>query len=81
MRVNRFVLDNNIWISYFITNNHYRIIDIINQYEITIFSCDELIEELITVLKYKHLLKYRVNITKAVKLLKEITTHLHLPIH
>lgn len=41
MRVNRFVLDNNIWISYFITNNQQKIIDIIDLYEIDIFSCDE----------------------------------------
>lgn len=78
MRVNRFVLDNNIWISYFITNNHHRVIDIINQYEIAIFSCDELVEEFMTVLKYKHLLKYKVNISKAVKLLSEVTTHFTL---
>ena len=75
MRVNRFVLDNNIWVSYFITNNLQRIINIIDFYEIAIFSCDELIAEFTTVLKYEHVQKYKVNIPKAVKLLKEVTTH------
>jgi len=74
MRSKRFVLDNNIWISYFITNNQQQIIEIIDLYEIAIFSCDELIKEFATVLKYEHLQKFNVNIPKAVKLLKEITT-------
>jgi putative PIN family toxin of toxin-antitoxin system len=69
MRVNRFVLDTNIWISYFITNNHQRIIDIIDLYEIDIFSCDELISEFSKVLGYEHIKKYRLNVRKAVKLL------------
>ncbi len=51
MRVDRFVLDTNIWISYFITNSHQRIIDIIDLYEIDIFSCEELIQEFSEVLK------------------------------
>ena len=78
MRVNRFVLDTNILISYFITNNHQRIIDIIDLYEIDIFSCDELISELSKVLGYEHIKKYRLNVRKAVKLLKEITTDFQL---
>lgn len=75
MRVNRFVLDNNIWISYFITNNQQKIIDIIDLYEIDIFSCDELMNEFVAVLNYEHIKKYRINIPSAVNLLKEITTH------
>jgi hypothetical protein len=78
MRVNRFVLDNNIWVSYFITNKLQRIINIIDFYEIAVFSCDELIDEFTAVLKYKRLQKYNVNIPKAIKLLKEITTHFTL---
>lgn len=76
MRSNRFVLDNNIWISYFITNSQERIIEIIDFYEISIFACDELIEEFSSVLKYERLKKFNVNMPKAVKLLKEITTHI-----
>jgi putative PIN family toxin of toxin-antitoxin system len=78
MRKNRFVLDNNIWISYFITNKYQRVIDIIDLYEIAVFSCDELVEEFKSVLTYKHLAKYNVNIPKAIKLLKDITTHFEL---
>jgi uncharacterized protein len=78
MRVNRFVLDTNIWISYFITNSHHRIIDIIDLYEIDIFSCEELIQEFGKVLKYEHLRKYKVNIPKAIRLLSEITTNFSL---
>ena len=75
MRINRFVLDNNIWISYFITNNQQQIIDIIDLYEIAVFSSAELINEFTAVLKYERLKKYNVNIPKAVKQLKAITTH------
>ena len=75
MRINRFILDNNIWISYFITNKQQKIIDIIELYEIDIFSCNELIDEFNTVLNYEHIQKYQVNIRKALKLLQEITTH------
>ncbi len=49
MRSNRFVLDNNIWISYFITNNQQQIVEIIGVYEIAVFTCDELVEEFIAV--------------------------------
>src|SRR5580765_6133383 len=75
MRSDRFVLDNNIWISYFITNNQQKIIEIINLYEISVFSCDELMKEFSTVLKYERLKKFNINIPKAVKLLQKITTH------
>ncbi len=75
MRVNRFVLDNNIWISYFITNSQQKVIEIIEKYEIDIFSCDELINEFKAVLQYAHLQKYKVNSPKAIKLLTAITTH------
>ncbi len=75
MRINRFVLDNNIWISYFITNQQQKIIDIISLYEIDIFCCDELVAEFNAVLNYDHIRKYRVNVSKSIKLLNEITTH------
>ncbi len=78
MRINRFVLANNIWIGYFITNSHQRVIDIIDLYGIAIFTFDELLDEFVNVLNYKHLLKYKVNIPRAVNLLKEITTHFTL---
>jgi uncharacterized protein len=78
MRVNRFVLDNNIWISYFITGGQQTIIDVIDSYEIAVFSCDELVNEFTSVLQYEHLKKYRINISRAVSILQEITTHFNL---
>ena len=78
MRAGRFVLDTNVWISYFITNRHQRIVEIIDFYEIAVFSCDELLYEFAEVLEYDRLLKYKVNIPKAVKLIREITTHFTL---
>ncbi len=74
MRVNRFVLDNNIWISYFITNQQQKIIDLIYAFEIEIFSCAELLEEFTEVLDYPHVKKFGVDIPKSVKLLRTITT-------
>ena len=45
MRINKFVLDNNIWISYLITGKDQRLIDIISNNDLTVFSCNELLEE------------------------------------
>ncbi len=75
MRSKSYVLDNNIWISYFITNRQQKIIDIINRNGLIIFSCNELIQEFTAVLMYEHIEKYKVNIPRALNLLKEITTH------
>ena len=75
MRINSYVLDNNIWISYFITNRQQKIVDIINRNGLIIFSCVELIAEFNAVLKYEHIQKYKVNIPRAGDLLKEITTY------
>jgi putative PIN family toxin of toxin-antitoxin system len=78
MRVNRFVLDNNIWISYFITNQQQKIIDLIDNFEIEVFCCDELLEEFTEVLGYPHIQKFNVDIQRATKLLQTITTHFTL---
>jgi putative PIN family toxin of toxin-antitoxin system len=75
MRINSYVLDNNIWISYFITNRQQKIVDIIDKNGLTVFSCDELIAEFTSVLKYEHIQKYKVSVPRSVGLLKEITTH------
>lgn len=64
-----------IWISYFITNQHQQLIEIIDQYELDVFSCTELEEELVRVLNYHHLKKYKVNIPLALKILRSITTN------
>lgn len=78
MRSDRFVLDNNIWISYFINKRILILLEIINKHELTIFSCDELIDELRTVLNYPRLKKFNVNIAEAVKILRGATVHYSL---
>jgi uncharacterized protein len=78
MRSDRFVLDTNIWISYFIANNHQRLVDIAYAHQIDIFSCQELFDELKHVLQYEKLQKYQVNVRRALRLVKEITTEIEL---
>ena len=73
MRKDRFVLDSNIWISYLITQTEQRLVDIINNNDLIIFSCEELFEELNRVLNYSHLKKFNVNIKYALKIVKSIT--------
>ncbi len=82
MRINKFVLDNNIWISYFITKRIQKLLEIIENYELTVFSCDELFEEVKRVLSYPRLKKYNLDITYALKIIKDTTVHyiLTLPI-
>ncbi|HEY4875043.1 MAG TPA: putative toxin-antitoxin system toxin component, PIN family [Puia sp.] len=75
MRKDRFVLDNNIWISYFITKKIHLLIEAIDYHELTVFSCDELIEELKIVLNYPRLAKYEINIAGAVRMLRNVTVH------
>ena len=70
--------DNNIWISYFIRANEQSLINIINKNDLTIFSCDELLEEFERVLNYPHIKKFNVNIFYALKTVKNITTHYEL---
>jgi uncharacterized protein len=78
MRINRFVLDNNIWVSYFITKNEDKLLQIIEKNELTVYSCDELVLELRTVLNYPHLAKFAVNVSEAVKILRRATVHFKL---
>jgi uncharacterized protein len=78
MRSDRFVLDNNVRIGYFISKRITQLLEIINKHELTIFSCDELINELKNVLNYPHLKKFNINITEAVKILRSVTVHYSL---
>lgn len=75
MRVDRFVLDNNIWVSYLITGKEQNLIDIIADNDLTIFSCDELFAEIRRVLNYPHLKKFDVNVSYALKVVKGATVH------
>lgn len=76
MRVDRFVLDCNIWVSYFITKSEQKLIDIISLNDLAVFSCQELLTEIERVLSYKHLRKYKPDVGYALKLVKLLTvTH------
>ena len=74
MRVNRFVLDANIWVSYLITETEQNLIDIIADNDLTVFRCDELLTEVARVLHYPRLLRYNVNVPYALKVIKGATT-------
>lgn len=78
MRVNRFVLDCNIWVSYFITNQEYRLIEIIADNDLTIFSCVELFDEIERVLDYPNLQKYKVSTSYVLKTIRTITVFCEL---
>ena len=73
MRVNRFVLDANIWISYLITETEQQLIDIIVDNDLIVFRCDELLVEIARVLNYPRLKKYNVDIPYAIKLVRKAT--------
>jgi uncharacterized protein len=66
------VLDANIWVSYFITNNLWVLTETVAINKIRLLYCDELLLEIETVLNYPHLLKYNVEIKKAVQFIKKI---------
>lgn len=73
MRVNRFVLDANIWVSYLITETEQNLIDIIADNDLVIFRCDELLLEIARVLNYPRLKKYNVDISYALRIVKKAT--------
>lgn len=73
MRVNRYVLDANIWVSYLITNNEQIPASIVVDHKITFYYCAELIVEIKRVLNYPHLKKYHINVRDAVNFIKQIS--------
>jgi uncharacterized protein len=68
------VLDANIGVSYFLTNNLLILISAVSINKITLFYCDELLIEIERVLNYPHLKKCEINIKKALKFIHEIGT-------
>ncbi len=74
MRNKKFVLDANIWVSYFLTNNLLTLISAVSINKITLFYCNELLSEIERVLNYPHLKKRAINIKKALKFIQEIGT-------
>lgn len=75
MRTKKYVLDANVWISYFIKQRALELNNIVTRNKITLFSCDEMIVEIKRVLTYPNLASYKVDIPKAVKFIKQITVH------
>jgi putative PIN family toxin of toxin-antitoxin system len=74
MRNKRFVLDPNIYISYFISRNQNKLAAIAIKYKIEFVICDELVAEFKRVLGYPRLFKFDINIRQAVKFLTTIGT-------
>ncbi len=74
MRNKRFVLDPNIYVSYFISRNQnaLAILAIKNKLELVI--CDELVEEFKRVLGYPKLAKYKFDIKQAVRFVMTVGT-------
>ena len=74
MRSKKFVLDANIWVSYFLSNNISLLVKIISSNKITVFYCEELVTEIERVLEYPHLIKYNVEVKSAISFVKRIGT-------
>lgn len=72
MRVNRYVLDANIWVSYLITNKEQILTNIVIEHRMTFYYCSELLVEIKRVLGYAHLKKYHINIGNAINFIKQI---------
>ena len=72
MRSKKFVLDANIWVSYFLSNNISLLLEIISTNKITVLYCSELLTEIERVLEYPHLIKYNVEIKSAVSIVKKV---------
>lgn len=74
MRSKKFVLDANIWVSYFLSNNISLLVEIISSNKVTVFYCEELVREIERVLEYPHLIKYNVEVKSAISFVKRIGT-------
>lgn len=72
MRSKKYVLDANIWVSYFITNRLSVLLETVAINKIKLLYCEELLDEIEKVLGYPHLKKYNINIKKATRFVKDI---------
>lgn len=78
MRVNKFVLDTNIWVSYLINFDIRKIAYYVGEKEITIYYCKELLTEIDRVLNYSHLEKYGIKSKQAISHIKELGVEFEL---
>ena len=60
MRVKKYVFDANIWFSYFISKQENHLATIIFENDLTVFYCDELLEEITRVASYTRIKKYNI---------------------
>lgn len=74
MRNKKFVLDANIWVSYFLTNNLLPILQPVSLNKIQLIYCIELLREVERVLQYPHLQKFNVNLKMALNFIKQVGT-------
>lgn len=78
MRVKKYVLDANIWLSYFITQKEQYLAAIIFKNELIIFYSDELLQELKRVVAYRHLEKYKLDAYKIFHFIEMAAVHFEL---
>lgn len=74
MRNKRFVLDPNIYISYFISRNQNMLALLAIKHKLELVICDELIEEFKRVLGYPRLAKFKIDVKQAVKFVMTVGT-------
>ena len=74
MRSKQFVLDPNIYISYFISRNQSYLATVVLRHKIVVVICDELIDEFKKVLEYPRLAKFNIDKRLAVKFLQTTGT-------
>ena len=74
MRNRRFVLDPNIYISYFISRNQNALAFLAIKHKLEFVICDELISEFKRVLGYPRLAKFKKDVKLAVKFVTTIGT-------
>ena len=78
MRVNKFVLDTNVWASYIISRQENFLVKSVMDLDIEFYYCDELITETSRILTYDNLAKFNINIKEAVKFIKEVGVYFTL---
>ncbi len=78
MRIKRYVLDANIWFSYFISKQENNLATIILENGLTIFYCNELIDEIKRVATYKRIQKYSIEASTIVSFIKLAAIHFSL---
>lgn len=78
-KLDRIVLDTNIWISYTLYNKLYRIAELIAEFDIEVFTCPEILSEFTDVLKRPAYKKYlTLPVAEHAKFIEEITTQIKI---